>query len=162
MNQSKKLHPALAALIVIVLIGVVASVVIVVTQKKSDTDDAALNGSIAANTQSNTGSTDPSTNTATYKDGTYNATGSYITPGGKESIALTVVIKGGIITDSSLQQNADSRDSKEYQGVFARNYKSLVVGKAVDSVSLSRVAGSSLTSAGFNTALDTIKKDAKA
>jgi hypothetical protein len=38
----------------------------------------------------------------------------------------------------------------------------LVVGKSVDEVSLSRVAGSSLTSLGFNNALTQIKEDAKA
>lgn len=161
MNQTKKLHPAVAALIVIVLIGVVASVVIIVNHKDGDKDGASL-GSATTSSQAKEASTDPSTNTATYKDGTYSATGSYLTPGGRESIDLTVTIKGGLITDTALKQNGDNRDSQEYQGVFANNYKSFVVGKAIDSVSLSRVAGSSLTSGGFNTALEMIKKDAKA
>ncbi|WP_447589312.1 hypothetical protein [Microbacterium lacticum] len=37
-----------------------------------------------------------------------------------------------------------------------------VVGKDIDDVSVSRVAGSSLTSGGFNDALETIKADARA
>ena len=161
-NQAGKVHPAVAALIVIVLIGVVASVVITVQNNQ----DAAKNEATTqpAQTTQNTDTQQPATSgssdTSTYKDGTYSATGSYATPGGMESIKLTVTIKNGIITNTELGQNATDRDAKQYQSAFAGGYADLVVGKNVNEVSLSRVAGSSLTSNGFNRALDSIKEDA--
>lgn len=156
MNQTKKLSPAIAALIVIVLVGIVASVAIVVKN----------NGGNALTTQNQT--TDPvasasSTDTSTYKDGTYQATGTYVTPEGRETIQLTVTIKDGVIQDTSIDNSASNRESEQYQTRFKSNYKTLVVGKKLTEVgSLSRVAGSSLTSNGFNNALDEIKSNAKA
>jgi len=160
MNQTKKLHPAIAALIVVVLVGIVASAAIVVNNtNKSDTTST-------SETQSSGTATEPaatSTDTSTYADGTYNATGSYIAPSGRESIKLSVTIKDGVITGTSVENQATDSEARQYQQMFSNNYKELIVGKKVTEVkSLSRVAGSSLTSNGFNNALDQIKSDAKA
>lgn len=100
--------------------------------------------------------------TGTYKDGTYQATSSYRTPESTESIGVSVTVANNVITDVSVNLSAKERDSEFYQAQFADNYKSEVVGKNINEVNLSRVAGSSLTSNGFNSALDTIKQDAKA
>lgn len=161
MDQPKKLSPAIAAIIVIVLIGIAATAVIVINNTNSSS-----NTETSDSTTSPTPTTSPSSNpdsassTSNYKDGTYSATGSYSTPGGQESIELTVTLVGGVITSTSLVENAKSGEAEEYQADFASGYKPLVVGKKVDEVSLSRVAGSSLTSNGFNRALETIKSDA--
>jgi uncharacterized protein with FMN-binding domain len=165
MEQKPKLHPAVAALIVIVLVGLVATAVIIVNNAKGDT----------ASTTTQTATTDShdhvhetdeatvdATDTAEYEDGTYNATGSYLSPGGTESIELTVVIKDDVITDTTLVELAKDRDAKEHQELFAQHYKDLVVGKKINGLSLSRVAGSSLTSNGFNDALDEIRNEARA
>ncbi|MDB5162062.1 MAG: uncharacterized protein JWM52_570 [Candidatus Saccharibacteria bacterium] len=145
MEPSKKISPAIIAVIVIVLIGIVVTTVIILNNQ--------------SNTPLTTGTTSTRTN-GTYKDGTYAATGAYSTPGGRESIEVTVTLAGNIITSTTLKSNAISGEAKEYQADFASGYKSLVVGKNIDEVSLSRVAGSSLTSNGFNTALEQIKTDA--
>jgi len=160
MEPARKIHPALAALIVIVLIGIVATAVIVINMDKgTDTETTQT-------TDTTTPASDTDTNTdavtSAYKDGTYSATGSYSSPGGRESIKLTVTIKDGIIVSTSLDEKASNGEAKEYQDDFDSGYKTLVVGKNIDEVSLSRVAGSSLTSNGFNDALDEIKSDAKA
>lgn len=160
MDQKKKMHPAIAALIVIVLVGIVASAVIIINNASNDNKATPAASQTTQTVNTNTGSS--SSDVSTYKDGTYSATGSYLSPGGRESIDLTVTIKDGVITSTELKKNATDRDAEEYQQLFADNYKSLVVGKAVDEVSLSRVAGSSLTSTGFNNALTEIKQDAKA
>lgn len=99
--------------------------------------------------------------TQAYRDGSYTATGTYSSPGGNEAIAVTVTLKNGIISDTSAQPKANDSDSAEYQAKFISGYKSLVVGKSIDTVSLSRVSGSSLTSKGFNSAISTIKTQAK-
>ena len=160
MEPAKKLHPGITALIVIVLIAIAATAAIVI-------NGAANNKTNTVETPQTTQQTEgpqtgTSTSTADYKDGTYKATGSYSSPGGLESIDLTVTIKDGVITDTSLVTNAKSGDAKNYQAEFASAYKGLIVGKDVERVTLSRVAGSSLTSNGFNRALEQIRTDAKA
>jgi len=159
MQPVKKLHPAIATLIVIVLVGIVVTATIVINAQSSSDSST----SIPATTQAaQTASSSTPTGTATnYKDGTYSATGSYSTPGGRESIGLTVTIANGVITSTSLDVNSRSGESRSYQRDFAAGYKSLVVGKNVNDVSLSRVAGASLTTNGFETALEQIKSDAK-
>jgi len=163
MQPAKKLHPGIVALIIVALVAIAATAVIVVNQNQNEADTT-TNTTQTTDSESkpeavNTGS---DTDTSAYADGTYSATGSYSSPGGRESIELTVTIKDGVITSTSLETDPASRDSRTYQTSFASGYKDLVVGKNVDEVSLSRVAGSSLTSNGFNDALDQIKSDAKA
>jgi lactam utilization protein B len=67
-----------------------------------------------------------------YADGSYTADGDYVAPSGQESITVELTIEDD------------------------------VVGKDIDELTVSRVAGSSLTSSGFNAALDDIKRQAVA
>lgn len=153
MDPAKKVSPGIATLIVIVLVGIVSTAVIVINQSPSQ-------ATVVSNSQQLSTGTTPSRSTATYADGTYIATTSYSTPGGQESLGLTVTIANNTIANITLDQKAKSGESMQYQSDFAAGYKSLVVGKKVNDISLSRVAGSSLTCNGFNTALDQIKTDA--
>lgn len=156
MESSKKLSPAIVAIIVVVLIGLGTAAVVVLNNE-------AVTPKTAAETPSTNQSAMPSTTTSSqYKDGTYTATGSYATPGGKESVDLEVKLVGDIVQSIELTQNAITGEAKDYQARFASGYKSMVVGKSIDKVSLSRVAGSSLTSNGFNDAINQIKDDAAA
>jgi len=160
MEPARKIHPGLAALIIIVLVGIVATAVIVINMDKGN--DVETTQTTETTTPATDTNTETDAATSSYKDGTYSATGSYSSPGGRESIKLTVTIMDGIITSTSLDEKASNGEAKEYQDDFDSGYKTLVVGKNIDEVSLSRVAGSSLTSNGFNDALDEIKSDAKA
>jgi len=162
MEPAKKLHPGITALIVIVLIGVAATAAIVINGVANQDKDATSETTTQTTQPAADTPSDTSSSTTNYKDGTYSATGSYLSPGGRESIELTVTIKDGVIIDTSLVANATDADAKDYQAEFASSYKKLVVGKNVERVSLSRVAGSSLTSNGFNRALEQIKSDAEA
>jgi hypothetical protein len=98
----------------------------------------------------------------TYKNGTYSANGSYFTPEGQESIGITLEIKNDIVTIASASIQARDGQSKRYQQMFASGLNSVVVGKKVDQINLTRVSGSSLTPKGFNDALAKIKVEAKA
>lgn len=160
MTEKKKFPPALAALIVIVLVGIVASVVIAVNNNPNDTKTATTSDD-HGRAPTDEAATD-SSDVSAYKDGTYTATGSYLSPGGRESVELTVVIKDGVITETALKTQATDREAEDYQELFANHYKELVVGKKINGLSLSRVAGSSLTSNGFNDALQEIRDDARA
>jgi len=96
-----------------------------------------------------------------YRNGTYQATGSYDSPAGQESIGVSITISNDVITQSSLSLLAGDRMSQRYQQRFQSGYLPLVVGRSVDSVNLGAVSGSSLTPIGFNNALATIKAQAK-
>ena len=171
MQPKPKIHPAVAAIIIIVLVGIVTSVVVAVNSAntdKSDTSTAQTAETTTPSQQSETTTTQntetpaASTDTSNYENGTYSAKASYVTPGGIESIDLSVTITNGVITDTSVAASGNSDHAQIHQKDFADGYKSLVVGKDVDSVSLSRVSGASLTSNAFNDALDMIKQDATA
>jgi len=99
---------------------------------------------------------------ATYKDGTYSASGQYATPESVETIEVSLTLADDTITDVTVTGDPKARESKEYQGRFIGGIKDEVVGKKIDDISVSRVAGSSLTSGGFNEAVATIKTEAKA
>ena len=97
-----------------------------------------------------------------YTDGTYTADGSYKTPESVEKISVTVTLQDDVITAVSVSGNPQKRESEEYQSKFIGGISSEVVGKSIDEISVSRVAGSSLTSGGFNQAIETIKAEAAA
>lgn len=95
-----------------------------------------------------------------YKDGNYEAVGSYISPGGDEQIDVSLTLKDGVINDINVTPLATRPTSKEKQAEFVSGYKTMVVGKSIDDVSLTVVSGSSLTSTGFNDAISKIKAQA--
>ncbi len=98
-----------------------------------------------------------------YKAGDYSAIGDYQSPGGAQEIKIRLTLSSdGTITDTSAEGDDKSSDSKFYQSSFIANYKKKVVGKKIDEVTLDRVGASSLTSAGFNNALEDINNQAKA
>ncbi|MCT2086297.1 hypothetical protein D8Y23_15490 [Microbacterium enclense] len=100
--------------------------------------------------------------TGVYADGTYEATGQYATPESVETVDVTLTIAGDTVTDVTVTGDPQAAESRRYQSEFIGGIKDEVVGKNIDEISVSKVAGSSLTSGGFMTALDTIKSEAKA
>lgn len=98
-----------------------------------------------------------------YKDGTYSAVGKYNNPGGgEESINVSVTLGDDVVKDVTVTGNAARGDSKKYQEKFISGYKTLVVGKKISDVALTKVSGSSLTPKGFMDALAKIETQAKA
>lgn len=100
--------------------------------------------------------------TAKFTDGSYTAEGTYRSPGGQEDITVTITVADDKITDSNTSQTANNPTSAKYQSYFKDNYKPLVVGQPLVSLSLSKVSGSSLTPLGFNDALEDIRSQATA
>jgi uncharacterized protein with FMN-binding domain len=117
------------------------------------------NNTPTINTPTNT-NTPPPAATA-FKNGTYTASGSYTSPGGQEQITVTVTLANDKITATQAETKAASPTSKQYQSEFINNYKPLVVGKSIADLKLNKVAGSSLTSKGFNDAISKIKTQAQ-
>ncbi|MCT9820594.1 hypothetical protein N3K63_09900 [Microbacterium sp. W1N] len=123
--------------------------------------DTTLAETPAAETPS-TGSAEAGTTGGAYTDGTYTAEGSYQTPESVETISVTITLAGDVVTDVEVTGDPTKRESEQYQSQFIGGISDEVVGKNLDDISVSRVAGSSLTSGGFNAALDEIKSEAAA
>ena len=60
-----------------------------------------------------------------------------------EKISVTVTLQDDVITAVSVSGNPQKRESEEYQSKFIGGISSEVVGKSIDEISVSRVAGSS-------------------
>lgn len=99
---------------------------------------------------------------SSYADGTYTAEGSYQTPESVETISVTLTLADGVVTDVEVTGDPQARETEQYQGAFIDGISEEVEGKALDDLNVSRVAGSSLTSGGFNAAVDEIKEQAAA
>lgn len=93
-------------------------------------------------------------------DGTYSADGSYATPESVETITVTVTIADGVVSAVAVEGDPQRPESAQYQSQFIGGISDEVVGKSLDEISVSRVAGSSLTSGGFTQAIEQIKADA--
>ncbi|HEX4057386.1 MAG TPA: hypothetical protein VHX87_03595 [Galbitalea sp.] len=102
-----------------------------------------------------------STSNAKYKDGTYTAPGSYVSPGGEEHISVTLSLKKNIITAMNVVTVQADPTATGYEQMFEAGIAAATIGRNINSLDVSVVAGSSLTSMGFNKALATIKADAK-
>lgn len=96
-----------------------------------------------------------------FKDGTYTAEGDYITHVGQKHIKVTITLKNDVITTADVVSEADDPYSKRMQDSFISGYKPMVIGKDITKVHLGKVALSSLTPNGFNSALQTIEQQAK-
>jgi hypothetical protein len=99
--------------------------------------------------------------TTKFRNGTYTATGTYRTPGGNESIRVTLTISNDVVTNSTVTSLAQGNTTKAFQQDFIANYRSLVVGRQLDQLNLTKVSSSSLTPNGFNRATDTIEGQAR-
>lgn len=127
-----------------------------------------LAGSLAAcsspsptDTGTDTGG-DPGGSTGDYADGTYEATGDYQAPSGTETVDVSITLEGGVITDVKVVGTATDPTAQQHQGEFIGGIADAVVGKPIDDIQVSKVSGSSLTSGGFNKAVEEIKAEAAA
>ena len=119
-------------------------------------------GTTETTTPSPSASSDPGAAAGTYNDGSYTESGSYQSPGGTESVAVTITLAADVITDVSIVGTTTDAQAKAYQGEFIAGIAAEVVGKKIDEISVDKVGGSSLTSGGFNDAVELIKADAAA
>ncbi|HWU29274.1 MAG TPA: FMN-binding protein [Microbacterium sp.] len=103
-----------------------------------------------------------STSSAEYADGTYTAEGSYQTPETVETISVTLTLADGVVTEVEVTGDPQAPETEQYQGEFIDGIEAEVVGVAIDDLAVDRVAGSSLTSGGFNAAVEDIKEQAAA
>ena len=154
-SRKRELIATMAVFVVIVLI-----VVGVTLTNKSD-NTTATNTSPQDTAASSSVNKSLANDSVTYKDGEYSATGKYSSPGGQESIDVSLTVASNTVTAISANAKAADHESKEYQNKFLSAYKNLVIGKKINNMQLDRVSGSSLTSQGFNSALEQIRTKAQ-
>lgn len=118
-----------------------------------------LMGALAACAPAGSGGTTGNTD-ANYKDGTYTADGSYQAPSGTESITVELTLTDDKITDITVTPHATDPTAKQHQGEFVGGIADQVVGKDIDTLNVTKVSGSSLTSGGFKIAIEAIKEQA--
>ncbi|WP_084815923.1 hypothetical protein [Frondihabitans sp. Leaf304] len=102
------------------------------------------------------------TTSGAYKDGSYTEQGTYSSPGGKEVISVNLVIASDAVKAVTVKTVKADPTATQYQNKFIGGIGDAVVGKKIDDLNVTNVAGSSLTSQGFADALGKIKTDAKA
>ncbi|MCC3299934.1 FMN-binding protein [Arthrobacter sp. zg-Y895] len=115
----------------------------------------------ASSPESSAASSDAAAGSGSYADGEYSGTGSYIPPSGtSEDVDVTLRLEGGVVTELEVETSQKNPTSKQYQREFTAGVKEQVVGRNLDELDVDKVAGSSLTSEGFNRALDAIRSEA--
>jgi uncharacterized protein with FMN-binding domain len=115
------------------------------------------------------GGTDPGTTpdtgtdtAAEYADGTYSAEGDYISPAGPSKVTVEITLADDVVTAVSVTPLSTDPTAKGFQTQFAEGIAAIVEGQDIDTLSVSRVGGSSLTSGGFADAIEKIKAEALA
>lgn len=171
MSRSLSTKYSLGALAGISLLGTLAGCSSAATGSGAADDTTGTDSSSESSTDTGTdtgastdGSTDAGTEAAggSYSDGTYTAEGEYKSPNGTESISVELTLEGDAVTAVTVTPEASNPNSVRYQTEFAEGISGEIVGENIDDLNVDRVAGSSLTSGGFNEAVESIKADAAA
>ena len=155
----KKMLSAAAAASVLLITAACGS-------SESDGDSASTSSSPSAQSPTTEAPADASetpdagNEEAGYADGDYEAEGTYSNPGGESTVKVDLTIKDGTISDVTVTPEATNLTSQQYQTKFAGGVAKQVVGKSLDDLDVQKVAGSSLTSQGFNDAIESIKGEA--
>lgn len=119
-------------------------------------------GSSPSESSTGTASGAPSSaNSGSYKDGSYSADGNYTSPNGTETVGVQLTLAGGTVTAVEITTHPSNPNTRKFQGEFKDGIAAQIVGKRLDEIKVSKVAGSSLTSGGFNQAVESIRAQAK-
>lgn len=167
MNRSIRSGAALAGVMGVLVLAGCGTAATAESAEDSTSTDTGTSTEQSTDT-STTDSTDTSTETSTddgtsdYADGTYTADGTYQTPQSVETVTVTVTLEDDVVTDVEVSGDPQASESQQYQSQFIDGIAAEVVGVDIDDLSVDRVAGSSLTSGGFNSAIEQIKQDAAA
>jgi uncharacterized protein with FMN-binding domain len=127
----------------------------------------ALGGCSAGASADGAGSTDSSSASGgsasgPLKDGTYIARGDYTSPGGPSAVDVKVTLKDATVTAVTVTPKAENPTAQGYEGKFASGVGDKVIGKKLSELNVTKVSGSSLTSQGFDRAIEAIEKQASA
>jgi len=89
----------------------------------------------------------------------YSAIVNYFPEGRNESISVSLTLNSSIITEVTTVHSKNDGKSRMYQEAFESEIRPLVVGRDINSLNLSRVAGASFTTDAFLQAVEKIKNN---
>ncbi|MCU1407635.1 MAG: hypothetical protein JWQ43_3938 [Glaciihabitans sp.] len=153
---------ALGAIAGLSLVGTLAGCSATTTDATTNPGSTSSDSSSSDTSTGSSADSGTATGDGTYADGDYSASGSYSSPGGTETIQVELTLADGVVTDVTVTGEASDNQALRYQTEFSDGIAAVAVGENIDDLKVSRVAGSSLTSGGFNDAVESIKADALA
>jgi uncharacterized protein with FMN-binding domain len=125
--------------------------------------DAAQGSSAASSAPSTAAaSSGADAGSTSFKDGTYTELGRYTSPGGPSAVDVTLTLQGGVVKAVKVVPKAENPTAAGYESQFASGVGAKVVGKRITELDVTVVSGSSLTSRGFDAAVEAIQAKAKA
>ncbi|RYJ03264.1 MAG: FMN-binding protein [Actinomycetales bacterium] len=146
-----------------VLSGAAATILLLTAACGGEADDSTADSGSSSQSTTDAAEDTSSDVATTYTAGDYTAEGSYQSPAGQQSVEVEVTLEeDGTITAVTVTPQADGGNSEQFQKKFAGGIADEVVGTKIDDLNVSKVSGSSLTSGGFNAAIDEIKDEAAA
>lgn len=156
---------ASSAALALMAVGALASCSVEPAAGGTDAGSSATGSSAAASTDAASSapaasSSTPDAPASAGATGTWTETGDYQTPGGRESVTVTLTAKDGSVTAVSVKGSGGTPNSQQYQGAFISGVSGEVVGKPLATLEVGAVSGSSLTGNGFNAAVEKIRADA--
>lgn len=157
-NRQKQVIATLAVLIVIVVI--VAGAVYASSSKQEEATTNAATSTTATENVDQSAKNATQANTR-YADGNYDASSRYSTPGGTDTMDISVTLQNGSVIAVGASTSPQDAESKEYDNNFLDEFKTFVIGKNIEDVQLSRIAGASLTTGGFMDALESVADQAR-
>ncbi|ROQ39766.1 hypothetical protein EDF46_1398 [Frondihabitans sp. PhB188] len=129
----------------------------------SSADAGATKAPASSDSGSTSGSSAPAdAGSGTYEDGAYTEQGTYSSPGGQEVISVTLTIASDTVKAVDVKTVKADPTATQYEAKFIGGISDAIVGTKIDDLNVTNVAGSSLTSQGFDDALSKIKSDATA
>lgn len=131
----------------------------------ASSNQSSSSGSTTSSSATDTSSSASSSTTASgnYKDGTYTKSVSYYVPHGEtNTIKVTLVVSGGVITSATTDNTYFDNESGMYISSFESSVNSSASGQSLASYSPSRIGGASLTTEAFAEAVSGIRTDAAA
>lgn len=152
---------ASAAALAAVAIGVLASCSTETAAGDTGSGTSASSDTASSGTASSSSTSSSSSSSSTAgANGTWTESGSYSTPGGQESVKVTLTAKAGTVSAVKVSGSGGTPNSRQYQSAFESGISSAVVGKPLATLKVGAVSGSSLTGNGFNAAVEKIRADA--
>lgn len=96
-----------------------------------------------------------------FRDGEYVARGSFGTPDGPKSISIKVSLRQNLVRNATVLSGNEASSAKPYTTLFRNGFKPYVVGKDIAGLKLAKISGASLTTKGFNRAIQDIRAQAQ-
>ena len=152
----KDTNQVLRGLIAVAVLVIVIGAIIVFSEEDSQESNIASSSSSAAEASL----PEPSPQVegpGSFEDGSFETTTTYISPGGPAEMNIALTLEGDVVQSISVTSLEGNPTSQDYKERFANEVISFVTGVNLDEADVDTIAGASLTSRGFNEALDVIR-----